>query len=287
MMKILLMPNIDKKNAINCTIEVAEILDNLHAEVLMDTRFKTLFGMKKIVFDDFFKQLAVCDIIITIGGDGTIIHSSKHACSQNKPLLGINLGRLGFMASLEFDELHKLKRLFNNDYKLDKRMMLDVELRTKSGTKKYLALNDVVVTNGSISRIIDLNVTCFGKNVGSYRADGIIVATPTGCTAYTLSAGGPIVEPSVNCIALTPICPHSLFSRSTIFSDEKILNIKISNDTDNEVYITVDGEYTVKFEPEDELIVKKSESYIQLINMNELAFYEVINNKFLGRLNQK
>lgn len=286
-MNVLLMPNTDKKDAVACVRDVAKTLKRLGAEVTLDVRYQKLIPKEApITYGAFYDLIRRCDCVIAIGGDGTILHSAKHAAMLGKPVLGINLGRLGFMAGLESNELDKLSRLFTKEVRLDRRMMLEAIHRTADKTTCYPALNDVVVSKGSLSRIIDLDVLCYGKKVGSYRADGIIVSTPTGSTAYALSAGGPMVEPSLDSIAMTPICPHSLVARTVLFTADKTLSIKPhfdNRDTGQEIFITIDGEQAIPLRPGDDLTIRKNEIWATLMNLTDREFYEIINRKFLGR----
>ena len=282
-MKILLIPNIDKPHAIQYTERTVEILSQLGITITMSDRLEPHFSDRPIQFGEFFALLHGCDLVIAIGGDGTIIHCAKHAVEVGRPLLGINAGRLGFMAGLEFDELHKLSRLLTGEYTIDRRMMLRARHITPEGETSYLALNDVVVSRGSLSRIVDLSVTCNDRPVDAYRADGIILATPTGSTAYSLSAGGPMVEPSLDSISLTPICPHSLFARTILFAADRRLSIRADVAENEEVYITVDGQHGVPLRRQDELVIEKSDTAVELIDMNDRPFYEIIHHKLLGR----
>jgi len=279
-MKAFIMPNLDKKNASECTKKVIDKLNKLGVESMLDEKYRNIFEDCSAVFADFFAGIYEADFVIAIGGDGTIIHSAKHAVEYDKPLLGINVGRLGFMAGLEMDELPDLQGLVSKSYNIQKRMLLKCKHYSDGVVNEYLALNDVVVSNGALSRIIDLDVLTNGKKIVSYRADGIILSTPTGSTAYALSAGGPIIEPSLNCISLTPICPHSLVTRTVIFSDEKTLVIRGSSLNLHPIYITVDGEQGARLEKEDYIEISKSQKKVKLICLNDKTFYEVLNQKF-------
>lgn len=283
-MKVLIMPNLDKKNAVECTRMVIEKLDLYKIQSIMDVRYTQYFKDLSVEFANFNDAIENASYIISIGGDGTILHSAKHAVLYNTPLLGINVGRLGYMAGLEMNELDLLEKLVKNDYKIEKRMMLKCLHYSKDMVSEYIALNDVVVSNGSMSRIIDLDIMCEEKTIITYRADGVILSTPTGSTAYALSAGGPIIEPSLNSICLTPICPHSLSARPIIFSQEKIITVKESNTNTHPIYITIDGEKGIKLEKTDKIEVMKSDKFVNLISLNQKSFYEVLNHKFKLRI---
>ncbi len=282
-MKVLLLPNELKDNIYDASEKVVKKLLSLGVEVLMDERINSFKNIESVHFGKFDNMLKECDIIITIGGDGTIISASKHAIKYDKPILGINAGRLGFLAEVEMDELDDLALLAENKYVIEERMMIEIMLTNKNETKIYHAFNDFVFSKGSLSKIIDLDVYCMEKLVSSYRADGIIISTPTGSTAYSLSAGGPIVEPSMDLIILTPISPHSLFDRSIIFSPQSILNIKIQGEKDAPVYLTIDGKESVNIDDDDKVSIYAGKTYAKIINLKQKLFYEVLNKKFITR----
>ena len=279
-MTALIMPNLDKHNALECTELVVKKLNKYGIQSMMDIRYETLFEINLIEYADFDDAIRKADLVIAIGGDGTILHCAKHAVTYDKPLLGINVGRLGFMAGLEMSELSLLKNLVDKSYKIEERMLLKCLHYSQDKIYEYLALNDVVVSNGALSRIIDLDVNCEGKHIISYRADGIIFSTPTGSTAYALSAGGPIIEPSLNSISLTPICPHSLVARTIIFSYEKTITVCGAKLNRHPIYITIDGQQGEKLEQADKIEIMCSPKTVKLISLNNKSFYEVLNQKF-------
>lgn len=278
-MRVLVMPNLDKKNAVSCTRAVIDKLHSLDVAVTLDERFREPVGSGAL-FLPFAEAVGGCDFIVAIGGDGTILHSSKHAVEFDKPLLGVNVGRLGFMAGLEMPELDRLSGLVDGSFREERRMMLDCFHYAGGAVSRYLALNDVVVTNGSLSRMIDLDVDCDGSHAMYYRADGVILSTPTGSTAYALSAGGPMIEPGVSCICLTPICPHSLLMRTVIFSDDKTVTVRPGPRNRASVYLTIDGEQGAKLNSGDRLEVRRSEKQLRLISLKSTGFYQILSNKF-------
>ena len=286
-MKVAILPNLNKKDAHPYTVKVIKKLLELNVDILLYSKYKGYFNFDEIVFfDDFFKLLDSCDIVIVIGGDGSIIHAAKHAAVANKPILGINLGRVGFVAGLEPDELDKLSDLINGNFETEKRMMLEVKVKANSEDEeqKIFALNDAVISRGALSRIIDLEVNCNGSKISQYRADGIIISTSTGSTAYSLSAGGPVIDPRMRCILLTPICSHALFSRSVVFGDETNLTISSREYTDlSEIYLSIDGETSVKLYEDFEISIKPSNIEVSLINLKDNDFYKILNEKISER----
>lgn len=216
------------------------------------------------------------DVIIAVGGDGTIIRAVQRAALQNIPILGINSGNLGFLAGLELNELDGLAALLSGEYMVEKRMMLRVEV----GEKEYFCLNDAVIASGIASRIIDIEVACDGQNFMNYKADGLIFSTPTGSTAYALSAGGPIVDPMIDSIIITPICPHSLFSRPIIVSPTSALGAKIAQ---GDVHLTLDGSHVLEIKPSEKIYITCDERKAKLIKIKSDNFYDVYKHKMRGR----
>ena len=179
-----------------------------------------------IVLSSLEKELSTADLLICFGGDGTILHMAKTATRNGLPILGVNLGTMGFMAELESTELQELKRLASDDYEVEERMMLDVSVyRDRDIIFHDICLNDVVITKGSVARIVHMAVKCDGVQAMECGGDGIIVSTPTGSTAYSLSASGPIVEPDAHSVLITPICPHDVASRCIVASDKREISV--------------------------------------------------------------
>ncbi len=227
--------------------------------------------------------LSDCDAVIALGGDGTILHCAKCAAPLGKPVLGINSGRLGFMAGLELNELDQLDRLLSGDYAVEHRMLLDISVCSAEGEVQCRALNEAVVSRGALSRMIEIRVQNGDSPVAVYQADGVIVATPTGSTAYSLSAGGPMVDPSLNCLLLTPICPHSLHTRPYLFNENAELVLTTDHRPNVTVFVTVDGAEAIPV-PEDGVIrVKRSATEAALIRLKERPFYEILDQKLLNR----
>ena len=225
---------------------------------------------------------ATSDIIIVLGGDGSILEAARRSAQRATPILGINLGRLGFMAELEMRDVADIDKLFEQDgYTLEKRSMLNVELIGAKGNLRSCcyALNDASISNGSIARIVDLELSDGGVPVTSYRADGLIVATPTGSTAYSMSAGGSIVDPRVSCFCVTPICPHSLAARPMIFPDTAVLEIKNICQREKMLYLTVDGRTNYEMYKGDVVRISKSPLQTNLIRIKNCGFYKKLRRK--------
>ena len=275
-MKLAVIPNYQSHGGAEALKRVCEALS---------ARSITYYLPQDTVFPprDLETCLASCDAAIALGGDGTILHCAKCAATFGKPVLGINSGRLGFMAGLELNELDELDRLIDGAYTVEQRMLLDVSVSGAGRETTCQALNEAVVSRGALSRMIEVTVQNGESPVAVYQADGVIVATPTGSTAYSLSAGGPMVDPSLNCLLLTPICPHSLHTRPYLFHENAELVLTTDHRPDVTVFVTVDGEEAIPV-PEDGVIrIKRSATQAALIRLKERSFYEILDQKLLNR----
>lgn len=224
------------------------------------------------------------DIAIAVGGDGTTLNVAKKASIKGKPTLGINAGRLGFMSGIEKNELHLLEKVVKGEYKVEERMMLKAEIIENGALKASVqCLNDAVITRGDVARLIDISVRCEGRKVTDTRADGMIVSTPTGSTAYSMAAGGPVVSPDNSCFVVTPICPHSLVNRSIVFSSDKELELSVG--VDSNAYLSPDGESSFPINSNSTIIISKSELKAKLIKIKPDNFYEILNKKLIERRN--
>lgn len=275
MKSIFLYPNLSKDNIKSAVLAVLEKLSCFDVEV---------FLADGCVIDNV-KNMDICDfngsMIITLGGDGTML-TAINKC-KNIPILGINLGHLGFLTELEVTELEFLDKVFNDDYYIDKRMILDLEI-SRNGVQivKEVALNDVIVKTENSFRIVNIEVLSDGKTVLDFGGDGIIIATPTGSTAYSLSAGGPIVEPELEAICVTPICSHKLIGKSFVFAKDREITIKIEERNQNIAYIAVDGNNNVRINPDDIIKITKSDDYIPFVRVKGTTFFNVLKQKIGG-----
>lgn len=234
----------------------------------------------QLQFHRLEKELPRADLIICFGGDGTILHMAKAATRYDIPILGVNIGTMGFMAELESTELQELARLATGDYTLDRRMMLEVTVqRERDVIYHELCLNDVAVTKGAVARIIHLSVACDDVEVMECGGDGLIVATPTGSTAYSLSAGGPIVEPEAHGILLTPICAHDMVSRCFVASDKRVISLRLTRNARRNAFLSVDGGKAQKLNMGDVATICKSSKETKLIRLKNRSFYDVVNAK--------
>ena len=279
-MNIFIYPNFEKNNAFKTTIESIEILLKLGFTVFMDTNYESQINNSSVKFESI-ENIEKIDVIIVIGGDGTILKVSKTASKLNIPLLGINTGRLGFMASIERDNLDKLELLKTGQYKINRRNMLKIEIESGGKENEFTALNDAVFSRSPESDLPLYTLLSNGVEVSKVMADGVIFSTPTGSTAYALAAGGPIIEPDISCIEVTQICAHSLFSRPMIFSADKKLSLKVEPRSADEISLLVDGSTVNSLTQDAKISISVSELYTQIIDINESAFYKAIDKKLM------
>lgn len=284
-MKIALLPNFTREKCYDITTNICNELDNLKVEYAFLSTDKKNFDAKNAKYMIIDELLNWCDIVIAVGGDGSFLNAGKKAVKYAKPILCINAGRLAFMAGLEANELELLSKLTSGEYKMDRRMLLDVKLyRDGKVIAEDYCINDVVLARGVLLKMTDINVDCDNKRINTYRGDGVIVATPTGSTAYALSSGGPVVNPANECLILTPICTQSLFARSIIFSSENELSMYSDDDSTNtQLYLSFDGEEAINVRKEDRIVIKKAEESAEFIRIKSDEFFDVLNNKLANR----
>ncbi|MDO5546674.1 MAG: NAD(+)/NADH kinase [Eubacteriales bacterium] len=236
---------------------------------------------KDLRFSRLDRELPNAEMVICFGGDGTILHMAKAATRKNIPILGVNIGTMGFMAELESSELDKLVKVARGEYTLDSRMMLDVTVQRERDILFHdICLNDVVVTKGAVARIVQLCVKCDGVSAMEFGGDGVIVSTPTGSTAYSYSAGGPIVEPEAKNIIVTPICAHEIGSRCIVASDKRVISVEQVQNARRNAYLSVDGGRAVRLNMGDVATIKKSYLETRLVRLKDRSFYDVVRQKF-------
>ncbi len=283
MKKVILTPNPYRDKNFATVRQAMDILRDAGVEVKLCLPFdvdRTYDLPRDLHFSRIDKAIMDADCVICFGGDGTILHMAKTATRHNVPILGVNIGTMGFMAELECTELQQLKRLATGDYSVDSRMMLDVTVqRERNIIFHELCLNDAVITKGAVARIVHVSVSCDGVQAMECGGDGVIVATPTGSTGYNLSAGGPIVEPDAQSILITPICAHDLLSRSIVASPERIVSLELTRNARRNGFLSVDGGKAIKLSMGDVTTVRRSQKVTKLIRLNGRSFYDVIHNK--------
>lgn len=225
------------------------------------------------------------ECVIVLGGDGTLLKTAHDLRELQVPLFGINLGTLGFLAETELNSIEPaLNDLFENNYTIESRMMLSMTAHghSKDGQNILYALNDVVITRSGFSRLIRIRVYVNGEFVNEYRGDGIIISTPTGSTGYNLSAGGPVVTPKTELMIITPICPHSLNTRSIIVSSDDVVSVKIcegKKTQDEEAIVTIDGNELIYLQAEDVVEIRKASCRTQLVKLPDINFFDILRKK--------
>ncbi|MBR2040388.1 MAG: NAD(+)/NADH kinase [Clostridia bacterium] len=275
-MTVAVLPNLDKPGCSEVVEKLAVILKNEGITAYIPDTIVAA-GFTPAPEEEIFK---LADVIITIGGDGTIMRYAKVAAKYDKPVLGINAGRMGYLANLEQNELELISKLKTGDYFTERRMMLNVSVFENSKLLgEYTALNDAVITSGFISRIIDISAVVAGDSI-SYRADGLIISTPTGSTAYSMSAGGPIIDPLMQTMCITPICSHSLAAKPILMSANANIKLKAFSKKRTEIYLTIDGRKVASVKPYTEIQIKKSPDFVKLIRLNNRSFYKTLSYKF-------
>lgn len=281
-MKIVLMPNLTRKEAYSVTCGICKTLDTLGASYSFLPEYEAEFSSTKASFMNEQDALESCDAVIAVGGDGSIIHAAKTAAKHHKPILGVNAGRLAFMAGLEDNELHLLSRLIEGDYTLDKRLMLKASvLKDDEVISTDYCVNDCLVTNEEKQRMGEIDVSLGGSCFNSYLCDGVLVATPTGSTAYSLSAGGPIVDPELESILMTPICPHSLVGRSLVFRPNALIGIASADNV--ALCLSADGAEPQKIEPGCRAEISAAEFTADFIRIKSENFIDILYRKLAQR----
>ena len=221
-----------------------------------------------------------CDLIVVLGGDGTLLSAARALDGREIPLFPVNLGGLGFLTAITVDELYpELERALRGEHRIGKRRVLTCEvMRGERKAAQYQALNDVVLTKISIARVIDLDTFVDGHFVCAYKADGLIISTPTGSTAYSLAAGGPIIFPSVAAISLTPICPHMLTNRPVIVPAESVIEVVCRGDGEGS-YLTIDGQVGEPLACGDHVICRSPQHTVNLVRPPKMLFFDVLREK--------
>jgi len=282
--KVVLCPNPDRDRGMQTTKAAENILHEMGFHTVICSPFR---DQKEGAFADYDVQslpqeLKDADLLITLGGDGTILHLAKLAALNKTPVLGINMGGLGFVAELEKGELENLRKLRDWDFEIEQRMMLDVSVY-REGKPIYtnLGLNDAVIREGPISHAIHLKIASDGKHLTDIAGDGVIIATPTGSTAYSLSAGGPVVEPEAQTLVVCPICMHNMRFSSYVLSPEHVLTVTLERNGRKPVYLFVDESRPFAMRADDQVVVRRSKYVTKLVRVMERSFCEIFAQKML------
>lgn len=280
MKKILIVPNLYKDKDLSVTLQVIDFLQQRNNKVYLPMDFTAAESLTRYCIKTA-EELQHIDYGIVLGGDGTIIRSSRKYLKYQFPMLGINMGNLGFLAEIELADLEEaLDSILQGNFSIDERML--IQATYDDGRRLGVALNDIVITRQSISRMISFNVYVNDAFVNHYRADGVIISTPTGSTAYNLSAGGPIISPNNEVIVLTPICSHSLNARSIVLSGNDRIKLTFDhprNEHVQDLIVTIDGQEVANIMKEDTIIVDKASRKVQLMLLKNKNFYDILRKK--------
>lgn len=279
-MKVAIMPNLTRDHAYETMVKLCEALDNLNITYffLPETDTDVSLPTEKIISPNELNDFI--DMLIAIGGDGTMIRSAQIALPLNIPILGINAGRLAYLMSLESDEMSLLDKLLTGDYFIEERLVLQVDVY--DNTNKHIlsdyCINEVVFARGAEIKLTSLDLYCDNRFINRYNSDGLIVSTPTGSTAYSLSAGGPIVDPRIESIILSPICPHSLVERTVIFSSDSEFEI-VNPGGASHTLLSCDGRDSVDFGEKYTAHIKKSDMKVKFLRLKDDTFMEILHKK--------
>ena len=284
MKKVVMTPNPYRDR----NFRYANLAEKILRDAGIETRICLAFDVDKsfelpgdVVLHDLTHELKDADLLICFGGDGTILHASKAATRAGVPILGVNIGTMGFMAELESSELKALSRLATGDYTVEERMMLHVRAeRDGELLLEEEALNDAVITKGAVARIVQMAVSCDDVEIMSFGGDGVIVCTPTGSTAYSMSAGGPIVEPTAQNIIITPICAHDMRTKTVVTSAQRVITVEIGRIGRKSAFLSVDGGRALRLNTGDRLTITRSHYTTKLVHLSERSFFEILKNKF-------
>lgn len=302
MLKIMICVNPNKDKELTNTKKLLDYFKKFNVKVIMSDIFKrpyfdnpplsdTLLSEYNVEYIPEYAAFKKADLCIVFGGDGTILKIAKKASQSGAYILGMNMGRVGYLAELEINEIELLEPVLgvenpsdietHDSVTLDNRMMLKCEIiRGNNTVFTALALNEVVISKGAVSRMAGLNLRCDNKNIISYRADGIVISTPTGSTAYCMSAGGPIIDPKLDCICAVPVCPYMCLNNgAVVFSSSSVIDVEFKADKINEAFCTVDGKATKSIYDGDIVRITKAPTVTKLLRLKDTDFYSRLNEK--------
>lgn len=266
MKKIVLVPNMSKDMAGDVTALLVEKLTSIGLEVYSASKYACYFGENVKIYDEFPED---AELVIVVGGDGSVLDASVDAIAKNVPIVGVNLGKVGYLSEVEPDNLDLFTRLSTDDFSVEEKMLLSLSLSKNgetSGVGRF-AVNDVVVSHENHFGIADFKIENSRGDSVSYRGDGIIFSTPSGSTAYSFSAGGPVVAHNVDCILATPVCPHSFFNRSILFNASD--RITLTNTGTGELNVSIDGRFISRLSSGDECTVTVSRKKLKMLTFSK------------------
>lgn len=285
MKRVILCPNPYRDKGLCAAKEAEKILHSVGLETVYCLPFKNEGAEEQYGVEcrQLQQELRCSDLVVAFGGDGTILHLARPAAMRGVPLLGVNLGSLGFMSELELGEMELLKNLADGNYKREKRMMLDVAVMREGRTVyQNSALNDAVITKGAMARVVRLQVSAGEEQMGIFSGDGVVVSTPTGSTGYSLSAGGPIVEPTAQNFVISPICAHTVFTKSFVLSASGVVTVAPAEANRKQVYLSVDGGKAFALHQGDKVRISRSRYETELVRLTDKSIYQILRMKMTG-----
>lgn len=283
-MQVYLVPNTTKHETALVARQAAAILQGCNVDIIANKCLEDFFHLEhtnnwQLLPPEHAEKN--CDIVITIGGDGTLLHAARQTIYTQKPLLGINTGRLGFLTTIEQDELHKLSRLSNGEYSVEHRSVLQAEYGKQP--LSCLALNDIVLFKQTAEKTISLEISCDDIPLSRFRGDGVVFATPTGSTAYSLSAGGPILDASLQAIVVTQICAHIVQTPPMVLAGNRVVHVTFTGPEDEKMLISCDGVRSVELQAGETITIQQAPMTVPLIQFTDANQLKSIDKKLKGR----
>lgn len=272
------MANLEKAGVLNIVRDIRQWFTGEGINVLLQDGLQGPYpGAQHLSPEEMIKKI---ECLLVFGGDGTILSGARMAAQSGVPVLGINLGRLGFLSEIDIPDIKTaLESIVNREYDIEERMMIEASVfRAGELIEKSMGLNDAVITKGAFARLIFLKTMVNGEHVSTYPTDGLIVATPTGSTAYSLSAGGPVVTPDLDLMIITPICPHALWARPIVISSDCLVEVELLSDK-GEVMLTIDGQHGLSLVKSDIVRINRAPHKVKFIRLKSRNFFRVLKQK--------
>ena len=278
MKKIAVFAKVHDPRCQDVAVELFNWLSARDCQPLIEAHLARHLGCNGVAAEDISSR---AEMVVVLGGDGTLISTARVIGERDIPILGVNLGSLGFLTEIALDELYPaLEKCLRGDYRVSERIMLRAVVeRDGRETASHLVLNDVVINKGALARIVDLKTKVNSFDLATFKADGLIISTPTGSTGYSLSAGGPIVNPSMNCIVITPICPHTLTNRPIVIADSSVVDITVKSLEDEDIFLTLDGQVGLELRSGDRIRVSRATHTAKLVMSEERDYFAVLRTK--------
>ena len=283
MKKIGIIPNFEKDPGLNDTKKIVDFVKSIGCKPVLSNPSAELLGYSKeaVDFEDLFKE---SDFIVVLGGDGTLLKASERASIYDTPILGINFGTMGFLTDAERSGAEEsILKAVNGECKLEKRIMLSGSLYKNGISEVHLALNDICISRGVFSTMTEMTLYINGEYLETFKGDGVIICTPTGSTAYNLSAGGPILKPNTEVLVITPICTHTLNNRSIVVSSDDVITVEVDKNLKSDVLLIMDGKVQSTLKRSDRVEIKKAPYCTSIIKTNDYGFYEILRKKIEGK----